>query len=419
MSTKKKIGFSIGCVVIIVVVFCIGRYSASYGHSVPINVTVTTDMNGSPVTAAQFDSFWKVWNLLDQKYVSAASTTVQDKIYGAIQGLAASEGDPYTVFFPPQQAALFQSNIQGDFEGVGMEIDIKNGHLTVISPLKDSPAAKAGILTNDIVTKIDGKDTANMTVDKAVSYIRGPKGTPVNLTIVRNGNPQPIIIKVVRDVITSPTLETNTQGTGANSIFTIHLYTFTATSPNLFRNALRTFINSGSHKLILDLRGNPGGYLDAAWDMASWFLPAGDVVVTEDYGGKAPNQVYRSKGYNVFNKNLQMEILVDGGSASAAEILSAALKDHGVATLVGSKTFGKGSVQELIPITSDTSLKVTVARWLTPNGHNLSHDGIDPDFVVTPSTTTPAVASGTPATAVATGTDPVMLKAVSLLQAQP
>ena len=419
--SNNKIVIGVSAIVVLIVVFFIGRYSVSNNGAQPTVVNVTAaDMDGIP--AAQFAPFWKVWSLLDQKYVSAASTTPQEKIYGAIQGLAASEGDPYTVFFPPQQSALFQSDIKGDFEGVGMEIDIKNGRLTVISPLKDSPAAKAGIATGDIVTKIDDQDTTNMTVGKAVGFIRGPKGSTVSLTVVRSPNPQPFVIKVVRDVISIPTLETSVKGTGANSIFIIHLYTFTATSPNLFRDALRTFVSSGSHKLILDLRGNPGGYLDAAWDMASWFLPAGDVVVTEDYGGKAPNQVYRSKGYNIFNKNLQMEILVDGGSASASEILSAALKDHGVATIIGTKTFGKGSVQELIPITADTSLKVTVARWLTPNGHNLSHDGIDPDVVVAQATSSPAIA-GAAATAtgttVATSTDAVMLKAVSLLQTQP
>jgi len=186
------------------------------------------------------------------------------------------------------------------------------------------------------------------------------------------------------------------------------LYSFTAQSANLFRNALRSFVISGDHKLVLDLRGNPGGYLDAAVDMASWFLPAGKVVVTEDFGKNASSNVFRSNGNNIFNKNLDMLVLVDGGSASAAEILAGALKEQGVAKLVGTKTFGKGSVQELIPITSDTSLKVTIARWLTPNGHNLSHDGLDPDYLV------PLSDSAT-----STIKDVQMQKAVDLLSAQP
>jgi carboxyl-terminal processing protease len=209
---------------------------------------------------------------------------------------------------------------------------------------------------------------------------------------------------LTRAVINIPTLDTKTKPGG---IFVISLYSFTSDSPNLFRDALRQFVTSGDHKLILDLRGNPGGYLDAAWDMASWFLPAGKVVVTEDFGKNGPPNIYRSKGYDIFNSNLDMMILVDGGSASAAEILAGALKEQGIAKLVGIKTFGKGSVQELVPITSDTSLKVTIARWLTPNGHNLSHDGLDPDYNVTISDTDAA-----------SHTDSQMNKAVQLLTAQ-
>ena len=362
----------------------------------------------SVVTEAQFAPFWQVWQILDQKYVAASSTSAQTKIYGAMQGLAASYGDPYTVFFPPEENSDFQDQIQGDFEGVGMEIDVKSGELVVVAPLKGSPAEKAGVHAGDIITKIDATSTTNMTADDAASIIRGPKGTVVTLTIVRAGEAQPLVIPVTRDIINIPTVTTNQIGTGPSSIFVITLSTFTADSPQLFQGALRSFVESGSHKLILDLRGDPGGYLEAAWDIASWFLPVGDVVVTEDYGGKQPSQVFKSKGYDIFNNNLQMAILVDGGTASAAEILSGALSQHGVATLIGTKTFGKGSVQELIPITSNTSLKVTVARWLTPNGTNLSHNGLDPDINV------PITDAD-----IASGTDPQMLKAESFLQAKP
>ncbi len=168
-----------------------------------------------------------------------------------------------------------------------------------------------------------------------------------------------------------------------DGVFIIRLYSFTAVSPNLFREALRKFVENGTtNKLIIDLRGNPGGYLESATDIASWFLPLGKVVVTEDYGGKEPNKIHRSKGYDIFNNNLKMAILVNGGSASASEILAGALSEYGKAILVGTKTFGKGSVQELIKITPETSLKVTVARWLSPNGNSFSHDGLEPDEIV-------------------------------------
>jgi carboxyl-terminal processing protease len=407
-GNKLLIKISVGILALVALVgaFWSGHYVGAKGAFDSTANMPSAD--STAVTDAQFAPFWQVWHILDGKYVAAASTTVQQKIYGAIQGLAASEGDPYTVFFPPQQDQAFQSEIQGDFEGVGMEIDVKDGNLTVIAPLKGSPAEAAGIHAGDIITKIESTSTQNMTVDDGVSLIRGPKGTVVDLTIMRAGEAQPLNIKITRNVINIPTVETSQIGTGASSVFTIQLLTFTASSPDLFRTALRSFVESGSHKLVLDLRGDPGGYLEAAWDIASWFLPAGDIVVTEDYGGKQPSQVYRSKGYNIFNSNLDMMILVDGGTASAAEILAGALEQHGVATLVGTKTFGKGSVQELIPITSDTSLKVTVARWLTPDGTNLSHNGLDPEVIV-PITNAD----------IASGTDPQMLKAVSLLNAKP
>jgi carboxyl-terminal processing protease len=183
------------------------------------------------------------------------------------------------------------------------------------------------------------------------------------------------------------------------------LYSFSENSPNLFRGALRQFVESGDSKLILDLRGNPGGYLEAAIDMASWFLPSDKVVVREDFGGAEPQEVYRSRGYDIFNDKLKFVILVDKGSASASEILAGALKEQGRATLVGEQTFGKGSVQELVDITSDTSLKVTVARWLTPNGLSISGAGIAPDYVVPISDADKAA-----------GRDPQLEKAIEILK---
>ncbi len=362
-----------------------------------------TEIPGVPgdisISDAQFQPFWKVWRLLSEKHVAATSTDSQKRIWGAIEGLAASQGDPYTIFFPPEESAMFKSDIAGNFEGVGMEIGQKEGILTVVAPIKGSPAEKAGVKTGDKILQInDQAITSDFSVDKAVKLIRGPKGTTVKIIFVRPGVTTPIEKTIARDVIDIPILQTEIKsGSGTSSgtstdndtiglrkdgIYVIRLFSFTAQAPDLFRKALRTFVESGSHKLIIDLRGNPGGYLEAAWDMASWFLPTGDVIVTEDFGGKATNRVYRSKGYNIFSKDVEIVILVDAGSASASEIFAGALQEHGVAKLVGVKTFGKGSVQELIQITPDTSLKITIARWLTPKGHNLSHDGLVPDVEV-------------------------------------
>jgi carboxyl-terminal processing protease len=397
---NKYVPFGIIGVIVAVAIFYIGFY-AGKDTAFSTNHSELTDTD--TVSQEQFAPFWKAWNILQQKYVKSASSTVDDKIWGSIQGLASSYGDPYTVFFPPTQSQMFQDDIAGNFGGVGMEIGIKNSQLIVVAPIKDSPASRAGVKAGDAILKIEATSTQGMPVDQAVQFIRGPKGTPVSITFLPAGATAPVVKKLVRDTINIPTLDTETLPGG---IFDIKLYSFTAQSPQLFQNALRQFILTGDHKLILDLRGNPGGYLDAAWDMASYFLPAGKLVVTEDFGSKGSPNVFKSKGYNVFGGNFKMYILVDSGSASASEILAGALSEQGVAKLIGTKTFGKGSVQELIPITSDTSLKVTVARWLTPNGHNLSENGLDPDYPVNAASSTP-------------NNDLTLNKAIQLLNQQP
>lgn len=321
--------------------------------------------------------FWKTFDILNEKFVATtASSTVptdREKVFAAIEGLTSSYGDPYTSFFPPKEAKQFEDEVRGDFGGIGAEIGLRDEILTVIAPLKGTPAERAGLKSGDIILKIDAKFTVGLSVEDAVSLIRGLKGTNVTLTIKQNGGAHDFVIK--RDTINIPTIDTKLREDG---VFVISLYSFSANSPTLFRGALREFILSGSDKLVLDLRNNPGGYLNAAIDMASWFLPLGKVIVVEDGGVKAQQKINRSQGYNVFTENLKMVILINGGSASASEILAGALSEHKVAKLVGEKSFGKGSVQELVEITPDTSLKVTIARWLTPNGHSISENGLVP-----------------------------------------
>lgn len=355
-------------------------------HLRPADQKVAGVLNKESVNSAftDFAPFWKAWSILDEKYVFSASTTDQKKVYGAIQGLAAAYGDPYTFFMPPSEASIFASDIAGSFEGVGMEIGNRENVLTVVSPLKGSPAEKAGVRSGDKIIKIDDKVSADMSADEAVKLIRGKEGTSVKLTLLREEVKEPLTISVVRAPIEIPTIETEARKDG---IFVIRLFSFTEKSPGLFRNTLREFVaftesSPDNNKLVLDLRGNPGGYLDAAVDMASWFLPAGATVVKEDFGEKGEGQTHKSRGYDIFTKNLRFVILIDGGSASASEILAGALSDHGVAKLVGDKSFGKGSVQELVPLTEDTFLKVTVARWLTPNDISISEKGIMPQYQV-------------------------------------
>jgi len=379
ISPLKKLSLIIIALLVVGSSFFIGFFTgiqkekdSASPQPLPISIE-----EGKP-TEIDFSIFWDVWNTINEKYVATNGPDDTEKVYGAVAGLVGSLDDPYSVFFPPKESEYFESEIQGKFEGVGMEVSMRDDILTVVAPLKDTPAEKAGIQAGDKVIKIDDTITTNLTVDESVDLIRGEGGTTVTLTIIREGEDEPIEIDVVRGVIEIPTITTKARDDG---VFVIELYSFSATSPNLFRGALREFIESGDDKLILDLRNNPGGYMEAAIDMASWFLPAGKAVVRETFRD-GEEDVYRSKGYNIFTENLKFVILINQGSASASEILAGALSEYDKATLVGEKSFGKGSVQELISITENTSLKITVAKWLTPNGISISKEGLTPDVKV-------------------------------------
>jgi carboxyl-terminal processing protease len=329
---------------------------------------------------ADFEPFWKVWNILNEKSINAKEASSQDRVWGAIQGLASSLKDPYTVFLPPDENKSFNEEISGSFEGIGAEIGIKDDVLTIIAPLKNTPSFIAGLKAGDKILKIDDEVITNdMSIDSAISLIRGEKGTVVKLTIFREGENKTREISITRDKIDVPALETNLREDG---IYVISFYNFSEKATLLFRNALIEFIGSGSTKLVIDLRGNPGGYLESAINIASWFVKEGEVIVGEGFGDDVEHKLYRSRGPKIFDDNYSLVVLVDGGSASASEILAGALKEHGIATLIGEKTFGKGSVQELIKITPETSLKVTVANWFTPNGISISKEGLTPDIIV-------------------------------------
>jgi carboxyl-terminal processing protease len=346
--------------------------------------TVTNAISAVAPKDVDMSQFWAAYQLLNQHYIvtHASSTfpTTQQQLWGAIAGLTESFGDPYTVFFPPSDAQVFQEDIKGSFGGVGMQIDNNaQGQLVVVSALKDTPAMRAGVQSGDIILAIGTTTAQNLASDQAVKIIRGLVGTQVSITVQRKDQPKPLTITMTRETINIPIIDTKKMNGG---IFVISLYSFSENSADLFRDALRQFVQSGDTKLVLDLRGNPGGYLEAAVDMASYFLPVGDVVVTEDFKGKQQNVDHRSRGYNVFagNKNFKMAILADQGSASASEILAGALQQHNVAKLVGTRTFGKGSVQELMELGGGAELKVTIARWLTPNGNSISDGGLQPDI---------------------------------------
>lgn len=344
---------------------------------------VTGVFNKEVATTTQpeidFSPFWTTWDAIRSKYAANEEVSDQQMIWGSIEGLVRSLKDPYSVFLPPEESKEFQENIRGDFSGIGIEIGVRGNIITVIAPLKGTPAYKAGIKAGDKILKIDDKITTDMSLEEAVHLIRGERGTTVKLTILSKDEEESKDVSIARDTIKIPVLDTETKTDG---IFVISMYNFSANSVNMFRDALRGFVLSGNNKLIFDLRGNPGGYLESAIDVASWFLPVGKVVAREKFSDEKET-IFRSRGYDLF-QNLPLVILVDEGSASASEIVAGALSEHGVAKLIGQKTFGKGSVQELIKITSkpETSLKLTIAKWLTPNGKSISDNGLEPDFAI-------------------------------------
>jgi len=381
VNRKKKIISIFVALALFIGIFGTGAFFGYFQRPAVEKVLNLFNKEATKPPQVDFSPFWVSWNTIKSKYATSDGLDDQKMVWGAIQGLVKSLGDPYSTFFPPQESKEFKEEMQGDFEGVGMEIGVKNGVITVISPLKGTPAFRAGIRTGDKILKIDDKVTTDMSAEQAAYLIRGAGGTSVKLTILSKDEEKPREVTLVREKIQIPTIDTEKK---TNGIFVIKLYNFSANSANLFRDKLREFIYSGSDKLILDLRNNPGGYLESAVDVASWFLPVGKVVAQEKFSS-GEETIFRSRGYDVFNSSagkLPFVILVNEGSASASEILAGALQEYGIAKLIGSKTFGKGSVQELIQITPDTSLKLTIARWLTPNGRSISEQGLEPDIKV-------------------------------------
>lgn len=331
-----------------------------------------------PDNETDMAEFWRVWNLLDDKFVTSSASGTPDgskKIEGAIAGLVESYDDPYTIFLPREEAEYFSEDISGNFSGVGMEVGLRDRMITVIAPLPDSPALAAGIQSGDVITRIDDESTEKMGIDQAVRLIRGDTGTEVRLTLYREGETELLEKTIVRDTISIPTLETEVVG----DVFVIKLYSFNGLSESKMREAINELAELNLKKIVLDLRGNPGGFLESAVTIAGYFLEPGKVVVRENFGGDNQEEVYRSQNQHVFGMNPDnFVVLIDGGSASASEILAGALAEHNVATTMGETTFGKGSVQELVELPSHSALKVTIARWLTPEGTSFSEGGLEP-----------------------------------------
>jgi len=321
-----------------------------------------------------FDLFWEVWNLVKKEYVHQP---VQDTklFYGALAGIVYALEDPYSTFFDPQMAKKFQEELQGSFEGIGAELGIKDKQLTIIAPLPETPAAQAGLKSGDKILAIGGKDTNGMALDYAVSLIRGPKGTEVTLAIWREDWEKPKDFKIKRDKIELVSVKWEMKG----DIGYIEINHFNEDTNARFNQAVNEIITKNPKGLILDLRNNPGGFLETAVDVAGEWIENNLVVIEQAEDGRKDE--LKSKG-SARLQNLETVVLVNEGSASASEIVAGALQDYAKAVLVGKKTFGKGSVQSLETLRDGSAIKITVAEWLTPKGRLINKEGIKPDIEV-------------------------------------
>ena len=345
--------------------------------SVPVERAVLIGQT-PPKNVVDFSLFWDAWDVLRREYVDHSSLEADKMLYGAIKGMMAASGDPYTTYLDPDDYGYFQTSMSGSFEGIGAEIGLRSGILTIIAPLDDSPAAAAGLRAGDLILKIDGRTTAEISIDEAVRQIRGPRGSKVVLTIAREGEAAPREVTVIRDKIVIKSVKS--EFLAADKIGYIRLTSFDENASALFRKAAADLLRSGARALVIDLRSNPGGYLQSAVEIADMMLPEGELIVVQESTGGERKEI-RARGGD-FLSGLPTVVLIDGGSASASEILAGALKDDrdGI-VIVGTKSFGKGSVQQLFPLRIGAA-KVTVAKWLTPAGTYIDHEGISPDVEV-------------------------------------
>jgi carboxyl-terminal processing protease len=402
---KRKVLEILAIVVLGVVIFGSGgAIGWTLGRNYPKNVVVTgvTNINSNASTTADFSIFWQAWQDIQSESLWVPSTTPQAMMYGAINGMVASLGDPYTEFFTPADSNQFQQDITGNFGGIGAELGTNSStDIVVISALPGTPAEAAGLKPEDIITAINGSSTAGMNVDGAVNLIRGVVGTKVTLGIFRQGWKAPQNFTITRTDIQVPTVEFKMEG----NIADITLSEFTEDADTLFYQALQKALTNNAQGIVLDMRGDPGGYLQVAVDLSGYFLKPGSQVVKE-VGRTVPTENYQSTGTGVFD-TMPMAILVDGGTASAAEILSGALNDDRNVPLVGEKTFGKGTVQQLEELPDGSSLKITVAHWVLPSGRILDYDGIVPTYPV-------AITDQD----IQNGQDPQLAKALQVVQAE-
>lgn len=365
-----------------------GYYLGVQGYRAEVTkaLSVTISRVTPPEKNIDFSLFWQVWDTLSAKYYDKTKLVPSEMVNGAIEGMVAALGDPYTMYLPPAQNKIVDEDLSGSFEGVGIEIGYKDSKLAVVSPLPGSPAEKAGVKPADFIVRI--KDVAKnvdvstegITLPQAVSYIRGPANTKVSLTLIRDGDPKPIVVEITRAKLDIPSIVLKFVGKNSN-IADIKVSKFGAETVGEWNKAVDEIIKKQNVKnIIIDLRNNPGGYLQAAVELGSEFVSSGTTIVVQQ-NGDGTKQEYKSEKAGKLQK-YTVVVLINGGSASASEILAGALRDDKGFKLVGEKSFGKGTVQEPIEISGGSGLHVTTAKWLTPNGTWVHGKGLTPDILI-------------------------------------
>lgn len=375
----------------------VNKIQFDWNHYTP-HITVINKEPPASDSLVDFSLFWDVWDKVTQDYYNKSAVDPKKMLYGAISGMVASIGDPYTLFLPPVQNDSFQKQLAGQFEGIGAELGMKDKQIIIIAPLGGSPAEKAGIKAGDAIMKVDGQAISTWTLPQTVEKIRGPKGTQVTLTVLHKGDSQTSDVTITRDTITVKSVDgwvkdvkdidgisqdAKTKDAGEKVMY-VRLSQF-GDNTNQDWSALITSllpkITSGEVKgMVLDLRNNPGGYLKDAQYIASEFLPEGKTVVIQDDGkGNTQSLVVNRQGALM---NTPLVILINKGSASASEIVSGAIRDNGRGKLVGETSFGKGTIQTALDLGNSAGLHITIAKWLTPNGTWVHGKGLTPDVSV-------------------------------------
>lgn len=393
-------------VIIIAFLFVAGGIGYRLGER-GVKIQVTPDkrviINQEPPVSVHvdFSLFWDVWQRLFRFYIDRASIDTQKMVWGAITGMVSSLDDPYTAFLPPKENKEFKEDLGGEFDGIGAQLGLKDGRIIVIAPLKGTPAEKAGIEAGDYILKVNDEDTAGWTVPQAVTKIRGARGTEVTLEILHEKAQKPQVLTIRRDTITVSSVEwwakrpaeieeiagieeAEKLFSNPNKIVYLRLSRFGDNTNDQWNKAISEILSAqkanGTVKgLILDLRNNPGGYLDGSVFIASEFLGSGVVVSQVNSDGSKEEFPVNRKGKLM---TIPLVVLVNKGSASASEIVAGALKDYKRATLVGEQTFGKGSVQTPQELRGGAGLHITTGKWLLPKGDSISKVGVKPDIEI-------------------------------------